>query len=331
MTAPMEQFGPYDSGAGGDVTESMWRDMMYHLRDDGVIATKSYPPEDPSEMEVYADETGMQVKVKAGEVWIRGHWGEITTTKTLPITAAHATLDRIDYVIARADFVDNVVELDVITGTAAASPVAPTLTQSSLVWEIPLATVAVNSTVVTIADADVTDQRRRVGTGLFNHETPNLYYEGTFNSQTKNLVRLGGADQERWCRWFLTGKILHVRYDFRWGTDGTTPNDWFGGTGRIFTELPGGLECADLGPTRIPCHLWTHTPTDRDWAGTAIIAPAWGNSYVWPFFPRSETDCRIRWYVINTDGGTTKTPSFTDTNPYPEGGSLVIQGHLEVK
>lgn len=154
MATSFDEFRPFDSGAGSNVLEAGWRRMARLWLPDGIAAaranllavTESSP-------------TAMSVKVDTGEVWIQGHHGEITAAKTLPIAAAHATLARKDLVVARADFTDNVVELDVLTGTPHASPSEPTLTQNTAMWEIDLALVDVPAADTAIGNAQITDRR----------------------------------------------------------------------------------------------------------------------------------------------------------------------------
>lgn len=80
---------------------------------------------------------------------------------TLSISAAHATLARIDIVVvnvrdAQYSGADNDAQLQVITGTPASSPVAPTAPDNS----ITLAQVAVAALATTITTANITDTRR---------------------------------------------------------------------------------------------------------------------------------------------------------------------------
>lgn len=157
MTTTLDTYAPFDAGPGANISEDTWRKFMRHVLADGVLATVT------NEFEVFADSTGMQVKVKSGECWIRGHWGESTAQKTLAIATAHATLGRKDRVILRCDFVNNRIELDVLTGTASGSPVLPTLTQNTTKWEIGIGQVTVDAAVSTIAAAKITDERLRVG------------------------------------------------------------------------------------------------------------------------------------------------------------------------
>lgn len=79
---------------------------------------------------------------------------------TLSVTAAHATLPRIDIVVAnvRDAFYSgssNDCQLQVIAGTPASSPVAPTPPDNS----ITVAEIAVGAAVSTIVNANITDKR----------------------------------------------------------------------------------------------------------------------------------------------------------------------------
>jgi hypothetical protein len=112
------------------------------------------------EFEPFADSSGMQVKVKGGQCWQRGHWGESTTQKTLAIAAADATNPRKDRVVLRADFGNNRIELAVLTGTPAVTPTAPSMTQNTLTWETSVAVVDVAAGVITIAATDAVDDRQ---------------------------------------------------------------------------------------------------------------------------------------------------------------------------
>jgi hypothetical protein len=86
-----------------------------------------------------------------------GNDGDIT----LAIAASHATLARIDLVIARIrdtaySGVSDNGTIEVVTGTPAGSPVAPSTPANSLV----LAQVAVAGAATTIVNANITDTRR---------------------------------------------------------------------------------------------------------------------------------------------------------------------------
>lgn len=156
MATSLDTYAPYDSGAGADVREDTWRAMMRHMRGstfgDGVLRTAS------NALEVYADSTGLQVKVRTGEAWLRAAWGQSTAEKTLAIATAHGSLARKDRVVLRNDFTLNRLEFDVLTGTAGAGVALP-LTQTTSKWEVGLAIVDVPALDSSIDAAQVVDNR----------------------------------------------------------------------------------------------------------------------------------------------------------------------------
>jgi hypothetical protein len=130
-----------------------WSKMAKYWADTSVIKGQL------NELQVYADSTGMQVKVKSGQAFMQGHFYESSAEEVLSIGAAPSTNSRIDRVVVRLDWVANNIQLAVIQGTAAASPTAPALTQNSSRWEISLAQITVGTNVATITAGSVKDER----------------------------------------------------------------------------------------------------------------------------------------------------------------------------
>jgi hypothetical protein len=112
-----------------------------------------------NELLLYADSTGMQVKVKSGQAWMKGHFFQSDAEVVLPIATADSTNPRIDRVVVRVDWVANTITLNVLQGTPSASPGAPAITQNSSRWEISLGYVYINPAASTIASSNVTDER----------------------------------------------------------------------------------------------------------------------------------------------------------------------------
>lgn len=148
-----QTYFPFDSGQGANVTESQWSKMAQYWLGTGVLKGVL------NELLVYADSTGMQVKVKSGRSWIQGHFFESDAEEILPINTANATNPRIDRIILRLDWNVNTIQLAVLQGTPATSPSVPALTKNTSRWEIPLAQIRVNAGATTIASANVTDER----------------------------------------------------------------------------------------------------------------------------------------------------------------------------
>jgi len=148
---------PFDNSPILD--EATWRAFMRHARGSGVIREYPTDPDKLNEYEVYADSTGMQIKVKTGVAWVRGVFAPNASERTEAISAAHATLDRIDRVVLKLDTVNRTVTLEVVAGTAAGSPAAPTLTNTTSIYYIKLAQVFVTHAITTIAANMITDER----------------------------------------------------------------------------------------------------------------------------------------------------------------------------
>jgi hypothetical protein len=167
---------PFDNS---DSWEEQWTKMAQHWLATGVIKSLW------NELQVYADSTGMQVKVKTGAAWVKGHYYESDAEEVLAIGTAHATNPRIDRVVLRLDWTSNSILLAVLQGTAAVSPVAPNLTQNSSRWEISLAQVRVNAAVSTIAADKITDER------IFTDDNPYFFIEtGQWGLSTDNALFL---------------------------------------------------------------------------------------------------------------------------------------------
>jgi hypothetical protein len=152
-------------------TPDLWSRVARNWLATGVI--KAYL----NELQVYADSTGMQVKVKSGAANVQGIYFDSDAEEVLSIAAANASNPRIDRIIVRLDLPADSIDLAVLQGVPAVSPVAPALTQNSTRWEISLAQVYVGANVSTIADGNITDERKftqnannvklTIGTGLF--------------------------------------------------------------------------------------------------------------------------------------------------------------------
>jgi hypothetical protein len=111
---------------------------------------------------------GMSVKVAPGRAWIRDAVAGTNENKgmynfvndadvVLSVAAAHASLGRIDRVVARVQDaavsgVTNLASLEVITGTPASSPAAPALPASSL----SLGTINVAANQTTVSNSNIT-------------------------------------------------------------------------------------------------------------------------------------------------------------------------------
>lgn len=107
--------------------------------------------------------TGMQVTVGSGRAWFNHTWTYNSVASLYTIEPAEIVLNRIDTVVLEINASEEVRanSIKVIKGTPASNPVAPTLINTELVHQYPLADIYVGANVTKIIPANITN---RVGT-----------------------------------------------------------------------------------------------------------------------------------------------------------------------
>ena len=107
--------------------------------------------------------SGMTVNVGTGRAWFNKTWTNNDALLPLVIEASHAVLNRIDAIVLEVDTsqATRANSIKVIKGTAASTPVNPTLTNTELVHQHPLAYIYVGAGVTEITQTNITN---KVGT-----------------------------------------------------------------------------------------------------------------------------------------------------------------------
>jgi hypothetical protein len=137
-----------------DVTETQFSKWARHIGE-GVNGGT-----DDNKLRVTGDDSGMQVRIAAGEAMVRGHYYINTSQKTLTLDTA-GTNTRIDGIVVELDPAANTIILKVIQGTAVvANPVPPTPTQTDVgIYQLLIGLVTIPADATTIVSANVTDRR----------------------------------------------------------------------------------------------------------------------------------------------------------------------------
>jgi hypothetical protein len=180
---------PFDNAS---FAESEWREMHSAWVPDGIVATVG------TQANVTAG-VGMTTNVGPGAATIRGHYAAWDTTKTVAFAAAHPTLPRRDRIVARLNTIANDMTIEVLTGTAAASPVVPALTQNAAVWELALATIDVAAAATSVAVA--VDERTLFGAGPAKQA--DILHNGDFTVWQRGAGWLFGGKTYTADRWVV--------------------------------------------------------------------------------------------------------------------------------
>lgn len=172
-----EDYGmPWNSsGTDRQMAAAEWREYWGSVLTDGVVF------EAANQLRVAEASTPAKSAVVAtGSVSIQGIGRKLASAQTITIADNASGNPRIDRIVARADYTNRLIEFDVLQGTAAASPVAPTLTQTAVTYEISLAQIAVANGFTTITDANITDERdfaKTIGQERFEAENDLNQYD----------------------------------------------------------------------------------------------------------------------------------------------------------
>ena len=104
--------------------------------------------------------SGMVVQVGTGRAFLDARWMENDTVLDLTIPDAHAILNRKDIIVAQLDYDNRLIDIIVKSGTAASTPVAPTITRSVAYYELELAEISIPAGTTEITQALITDKRQ---------------------------------------------------------------------------------------------------------------------------------------------------------------------------
>ena len=175
----------YDSSTDTyDRTYSAEQMSLYFkgLVSDGVIANVG-------NMLAVSPHSGMSVQVGTGRMLIDSRWLQNDAAYNVTLQTAHATLNRKDIIVARLDYSGRAIGIIAKTGTAAASPAAPSIVRNSEYFEMELAEIYVSAGATAITAANITDKRANTSvcgyvTGLVDQiDTTDMWaqLEGDFN------------------------------------------------------------------------------------------------------------------------------------------------------
>jgi hypothetical protein len=146
---------------------------------------------------------GRTVQINPGKAWVGGFYYTLTAALSVTIPNNSTTRPRKDLIVLQADMAKSAVNIAVITGTAAATPVVPTpRRQAGGLWEMPLyeVTAAANNASVTIEGRMPFNVPARVAYPWNAEEGAALQPRGTFyvdmdnNSNYSQYEAFNGRD-----------------------------------------------------------------------------------------------------------------------------------------
>lgn len=152
-----------------DVSESQYSRFMRNFQDNGV---KGVPGD--GNLLVSGDDSGLQVRVSAGQAFVRGHYYINSNQATVTILSSGSNT-RIDAIVLELDPVANGITLKAVRGDeVSSSPVAPTLTQTDVgLYQMLIGYVTIPADTTSITAGMITDKRTFMGqrVGIWTTDT----------------------------------------------------------------------------------------------------------------------------------------------------------------
>lgn len=171
------------TGDAGPYSDSDWQDIWRNIlgwggkrSNVGVFLSSGDQPYNGLRVEAQNPAT-TSINVLAGAALVQGLAFVNTAQEVFTIAANASGNPRIDTIVVQADYALQTARLARLQGTPAASPVSPTLTQNAgVLWEIPLADIAVANGFVTITNANITPRHEWV------NAPPGVYLDNVVNN-----------------------------------------------------------------------------------------------------------------------------------------------------
>lgn len=196
MSVYAQEYGQFFNSNNGDRTynaDSM-ETFMKPFFESGVFANC---------LQVTAQSTpSMSLNVAAGYAYLDGKTAYWPVTNSVTLANASGVYNRIDTVVLRRDDTNRRISIEVVTGTASASPQPTAPTRNGDIFELVLAQIYVGVGVTEITQANITDKRPDTdvcGYVMCTIETPDfseLYAQ--FEEQAAEAIESGTDDFMTW-------------------------------------------------------------------------------------------------------------------------------------
>lgn len=183
MTQDSRPWNGISTGDAGPYTDQDWHQLYRYIiglggirNNVGVFLGSGTQPNDGLRVTAQ-NPVAAFIDVNPGAALVRGIAYINTAIESFPVAVNASGNPRIDTIVVRADYALQTCRLAILTGTPAASPVSPTLTQTpNVLWEIPIADVAVANGFTVLAQSTITPRHEWV------NAPPGVYLDSVLNN-----------------------------------------------------------------------------------------------------------------------------------------------------
>lgn len=242
------EYSSFFNSKNGD-RKYLAEDWDRHLKD---LISNGVFLRDSANLQVTADGSGMAVTVQPGAAWINGKHYLSDQAIVLSLDIADGALNRVDRVVVQCSTADRTITAKIKKGTPASTAAAPALQRDADIYELSLATVAVNAAAITIRQADITDTR--LDTSVCGAVVGLITQVGTdtlYAQVQDDLHRFKSGSEDDFSAWSAAQKNAFAAWR---GEESGSFTAWFDNIkGQLSTDAAGHLQSQiDAITARIP-------------------------------------------------------------------------------
>ena len=101
-----------------------------------------------------------KITVRPGKAWLEGRVYELLSDKEIEIHAGDASLDRIDLVVVKCDYVERDIYITIKQGIPSSTPTTPTLQRDTDAFEIAIASYKMEKGAINVSSSQIVDTRK---------------------------------------------------------------------------------------------------------------------------------------------------------------------------
>jgi len=159
-------------------------------------------------LQVLAKGDSMKIIIRPGKAWIDGRYLVNTEDYEYTLSPGDTSLNRIDRIVVRCDYIERKMSVSVKKGALSTSPVAPTLKRDADAYELALADIYIAKGALTITQASITDTR-------LNNNLCGYMHNPIYQVDTTSIFN-------QYQSWFNNYSVTKAAEFAKWQTDVTT-------------------------------------------------------------------------------------------------------------
>lgn len=155
------------------------------------------------------------VSIAPGSAFINGYNYTNDENNKLTLDPADSVLNRKDLIVVRLDTINRIMQVVVKKGIASANPIAPTVQQDDVLFELALAEISVNAGATVILQNNIMDTRMDTSRSGFVNSLIQADTQTIFNDYENWYTTKTAEFEQQWNDWFTgeSSQLTNSQYE----------------------------------------------------------------------------------------------------------------------